>query len=39
MTSAELAKRKENSANLKVFQVSDDQFYVENSSGKSLLTK
>lgn len=34
MTSAELAKRKENSTNLKVFQVSEDQFYVENSSGK-----
>ncbi len=34
MTSAELAKRQEGSNNLHVFQVTDDQFYVENSTGK-----
>ena len=34
MTSAEFAKRSESSTDLKVFQVTDDQFYVENSSGK-----
>ena len=34
MTSAEVTKRKESSTGLKVFQITDDQFYVENSSGK-----
>ena len=34
MTSIELAKRQEKALPLKVFQVSDDQFYVENSTGK-----
>ena len=34
MTSAELAKRRDSSNNLHVFQVTDDQFYVENSTGK-----
>jgi hypothetical protein len=34
MTSIELAKRQEKALPLKVFQVTDDQFYVENSTGK-----
>jgi hypothetical protein len=34
MTSIELAKRQEKALPLKVFQVADDQFYVENSTGK-----
>ena len=34
MTSIELAKRQEKALPLKVFQVADDRFYVENSSGK-----
>jgi hypothetical protein len=34
MTSAELTKRGESSTNLRVFQVTDDLFYVENSTGK-----
>ena len=34
MTSIELAKRQEKALPLKVFQVTEDQFYVENSTGK-----
>lgn len=34
MTSIELAKRQEKALPLKVFQVADDRFYVENSTGK-----
>ena len=34
MTSIELAKRQEKSVPLEVFQVTEDQFYVENSKGK-----
>ena len=34
MTAIELAKRQEKALPLKVFQVTEDQFYVENSTGK-----
>ena len=34
MTSIELAKRQEKALPLKVFQITEDQFYVENSKGK-----
>ena len=34
MTSIELAKRQEKASSLKVFRVSNDKFYVENSTGK-----
>jgi hypothetical protein len=34
MTKNQIQKRNERSQNLKVFKVSDDQFYVESSEGK-----